>query len=63
MTRRKIDLYGSVGVSAIGEVWLIHKAGAQCTLEEREEAQTKICLNFSCLGICIFIASLLREDR
>lgn len=37
--RREIELYGRVGISATGVVWLMHNADVQCTLEGREEAQ------------------------
>ena len=37
--RREIGLYGRVGISATGLVWLMHNADVQHTLERREEAQ------------------------
>lgn len=37
--RREIELYGRVGISATGVVWLMHNADVQRTLEGREEAQ------------------------
>ena len=37
--RRKTGLYVWTGISAVGEVWLMQNAGAQCTLEGREEAE------------------------
>ena len=37
--RREIGLYGRVGISATGLVWLTHNADVQRTLERREEAQ------------------------
>ena len=36
--KKKSDLYGWVGISAIEEVWLTHNADTQWTLEGREEA-------------------------
>ena len=51
--RKKNDLYGYAGTSAMGEVWLILNADAQFILEGREEAQQtgkKKCLIFSCLA-------------
>ena len=51
--RKKNDLYGYAGTSAMGEVWLILNADAQFILEGREEAQQtgKKMFNFflSCL--------------
>ena len=37
--RRKLHLYDSAGISAPGEIWLIHNARSQWTLEGREKAQ------------------------
>ena len=37
--RREIELYGWVGISASGVVWLMHNADVQCTVKGREEAQ------------------------
>ena len=57
--KRKIDLYGWAGISAVGLVRLMHSADAHSTLEGREDAQTgrEKCLNFSCLKIWIFLSS------
>ena len=38
--RRKFDLYSWACISAIEEVWLMHKADAQSTLERKKEVQT-----------------------
>ena len=37
--RRKTDLHGSVGISALRGLWLTHNADAQHTLERRGEAK------------------------
>lgn len=38
--RRKFDLYSWAGIPAIEEIWLMHKADAQSTLERKKEVQT-----------------------
>ena len=52
-TRRKIELHGSAGISALGEVWLMHNADVQCTSRGvgGPNGQRRIvCLNF-CLTL------------
>lgn len=54
--RRKIDLYGGAGISAIGEVWSMHKADAWCNIQRggrRPKRAKEKCLfwNWSCLAL------------
>lgn len=66
--RRKIDLYGSVDISALWGVWLTHNADAQCTLEGREEAKRQrksfmfmlFCLALKCDRFCSAIVVKVR---
>ena len=50
--RRKIDLYGWVVISAIGEVWLMQMHSAHWWGgEETKSREKSLCLNFSCLAL------------